>query len=361
MIPVTKTFLPPLSEYQKYLEKIWQSGWLTNNGQFVKRLEKKLKKYLGVKYIFFVTNGTIALQIAIKSLGLPKNSEIITTPFSYVATTSSIIWEGYKPVFVDIDPDTLTLNPEFIEKAITRKTKVILPTHVFGFPCNIEKIKKIAKKYNLKIIYDGAHTFGAKYKGKALTSYGDISILSFHTTKIFHTVEGGAIITNDKKIADKISFLRNFGHNGLYDYFGLGINGKNSELHAAMGLANLKYIKKNIENRRKICNHYNQLLFKNDQNLIKPKLLPGAELNYSYYPVIFPSEIQLLKTLSKLNQSDIYPRRYFYPSLSNLPYIKDQKMPISENIASRILCLPLYYRLKKKEINNIYSIIKQSF
>ena len=234
MIPVTKSFLPPIEDYIEYLKQIWDSNQLTNNGPLVKELEQKLKEYFDVKHLFFVSNGTIAEQIAIKAADL--KGDIITTPFSYVATTSSIVWEGCQPVFVDIDPQTLCMNPDLIEDAITEKTTGIIPTHVYGIPCDVEKIQEIAEKHSLKVIYDAAHTFGGKYKGKSIASYGDISFLSFHATKVFHTVEGGAIITNDDELAHKISYMRNFGHNGPEDFWGVGINGNNSEFHAAMGL-----------------------------------------------------------------------------------------------------------------------------
>ena len=281
IINVTKTYLPPLEEYTKYLKDIWETGQLTNNGPLVKKIEIKLKKYLNVKHLFFVSNGTTALQIAIKSLKLKK--EIITTPFSYVATTSSIIWEGCKPIFVDIDHDTLNINANKIEAAINKNTEAILTTHIYGNPCDVEKIKKIAKKYNLKVIYDAAHTFGVQYKNKSLISYGDISVLSFHATKIFHTVEGGAIITNDEKIANKIYYLRNLGFKNQESFQGLGINGKNSEFHAAMGLCILPKIEQLIKARKKISKLYDSLLFAKNLNIKKPKIRTNTIYNYSYY------------------------------------------------------------------------------
>ncbi|MBE0685043.1 MAG: DegT/DnrJ/EryC1/StrS family aminotransferase, partial [Anaerolineaceae bacterium] len=258
MIPVTKSFLPPINEYIQYLEKIWESNQLTNHGPFVKELETKLEDYLGVKHLFFVTNGTIALQIAIKALDL--HGEIITTPFSYVATTSSIVWEGCSPVFVDIEPSTLCINPDLIEDAITSETSAILTTHVYGIPSDVDKIYEIAQRHNIKVIYDAAHAFGVRFKEKSLVSYGDTSTLSFHATKLFHTVEGGAIITQDDEIANRISYMRNFGHKGQEDFWGLGINGKNSEFHAAMGLCNLNHISSIIERRKQVSEWYDDLL-----------------------------------------------------------------------------------------------------
>lgn len=322
-------------------------------------MEKELRKYLGVKHLFLVANGTLALQIAIKALGLKK--EVITTPFSYVATTSSLVWEGCKPVFADIDPQTLTIDPEEIKKKITKKTVGILATHIYGNPCDVEKIEVIAKKKNLKVIYDAAHAFGVKYCGKSILNYGDISILSFHATKIFHTVEGGAVITSNGNIARKISYMRNFGHVGKErpeNFLGLGINAKSSELQAAMGLCVLPQVKNLISKKRYLSLLYDKAL--KDMPLTRPVIRAGIEYNYSYYPVIFPSEKLLLKTVSALQKKDIFPRRYFSPSLNTLNYVKGSAMPVSEDISKRALCLPLAYDLSKKEIIKIVSIIKNN-
>ena len=354
MINVTKTYLPSLKEYTKYLKDIWDKGQVTNNGLLVKELESKLKKYLGIKHLILVSNGTTALQIAIKSLGLKK--EIITTPFSFVATTSSIVWENCKPIFVDINPDTLNIDSDKIEKAITKNTEAILVTHIFGNPCNIEKIQKIAKKHNLKIIYDAAHTFGVKYKKKALVNYGDISILSFHATKIFHTIEGGAIATNDDKLAKKIKYMRNFGIQDQENFCGLGINGKNSEFHAAMGLCVLPEISKIIKYRKKISKLYDNLLMTKKLSIRKPQIKSDTLYNYPYYPIILPSEEILLKIKKELNKKNIFPRRYFYPSLNKLDYVKYKPMENTENISERILCLPLYYELEEKKVKQISNI-----
>src|SRR5688572_25479009 len=234
MINVTKSFLPPIEEYVKYLEGIWERCHLTNHGPLVNELEEKLKTYLGVKNFFYLNNGTIAIQLAIKALDI--TGEVITTPFSYVATCSSIVWENAKPVFVDIDPGNFTIDATKIEAAITPRTSAILATHVYGIPCNVEEIDRIAKKHKLKVVYDAAHAFGVEYKGASLLNYGHISTLSFHATKLFHTVEGGGITTNDDELAHRIAYMRNFGHKGQEEFWGLGINGKSSEFHAAMGL-----------------------------------------------------------------------------------------------------------------------------
>ena len=354
MINVTKSFLPPIEDYFEYVKKIWASNQLTNNGPLLKELEQKLKDYLGVKHLFFVSNGTIALQIAIKAADL--HGEVITTPFSYVATTSSLVWEGCKPVFVDIDPDTLCIDPDLIEAAITEKTTGILPTHVYGIPCNVEKIKEIAKKHGLKVIYDASHSFGGKYKGRSIASYGDIATLSFHATKVFHTVEGGAIITSDDEMAHRISYMRNFGHKSQEDFWGLGINGKNSEFHAAMGLCNLPHINEIIAARKQVSDWYDEMIKEID--LSKPFIPKETKYNYPYYPVLFSTETDLINVKSQMNLDQIYPRRYFYPSLNLLPYIKEKYDLMSTEIAKRVLCLPLSTRLSKETVIHICKYIK---
>lgn len=354
IIHVTKSFLPPIKDYVAYLNRIWESNQLTNNGTLVRELEQKLKEYLDVPHLFFISNGTIALQIAIKALGL--HDEVITTPFTYVATTSSLVWEGCQPVFVDIDPQTLCIDAELIEATITERTTGIVATHVYGIPCDVEKIEAVAQKYRLKVLYDAAHTFGGRYQGKSIVSYGDLSVLSFHATKLFHTGEGGAIITQDEKLAHRISYMRNFGHKGQEDFWGLGINGKNSEFHAAMGLCNLPYIAEIIASREEIFGWYDDFL--TSTTLTRPKLPEGCQYNFAYYPVIFRSESELTLSRNQLNKNNIFPRRYFYPPLSDLPYIHDQHVPISEDISTRILCLPLFPGLTQDEVNKISQIIK---
>jgi dTDP-4-amino-4,6-dideoxygalactose transaminase len=355
MIYVTRPSLPPFEEYNKYLKGIWERNILTNDGPLVKELEKKLKEYFQAEHLFFVSNGTIALQIAIKVLDL--KGEIITTPFSYVATTSSIVWESCKPVFADIDPVSLTIDPKKIEAAITEKTSAILPTHIYGNPCNIEKISAIARKYNLKVIYDAAHCFGVKYKGIDLVNYGDISTLSFHATKLFHTVEGGALVTSDSELARRIAYTRNFGHKNELEFLGLGINGKNSELHAAMGLCNLPGITGSIEKRKKTSELYNQNLISKAKNLKKIPFVQDSQYNYGYYIVIFNSETELEKAYSALRAADIFPRRYFYPSLNKLNYVDKYNVPIAEDVSKRVLCLPLYDELADNDVLNICRII----
>ncbi len=354
MINVTKSFLPPKEEYLAYLDKIWETNQLTNHGPLVYELEEKLKDYLGVKHLFFISNGTIALQIAIKALDL--KGEVITTPFSYVATTSTIVWESCQPVFVDIDPHTLCIDPDLIEATITENTTGIMATHVYGIPCAVEKIQAIADKHGLKVIYDAAHTFGGKYKGESIVSYGDIATLSFHATKLFHTVEGGAIITEDDELAHRISYMRNFGHKGQEEFWGLGINGKNSEFHAAMGLCVLPHLTEIITARKQVSGWYDDFLA--GSGLVRPTLPEGTEYNYAYYPVLFSSEEALVSAQSRLNKADIYPRRYFYPCLNGLPYVKRCNMPVAESNSSRVLCLPLYTELRLRNVEQITRILK---
>lgn len=355
MIPVTKSFIPPIEEYQAIVKRAFDNEWLTNRGELVLELEEKLKEYLQVSNIIVMNNGTIPLQIALKLLG--GGGEIITTPFSYVATTAAIVWENCTPVFVDIHPEYLTIDETKIEAAITPKTTCILATHVFGNPCNIEAIEAIAKKHNLKVIYDAAHCFGVKYKGKSIFEYGDVSTCSFHATKLFHTGEGGAVFCNDEALRHKIFYSHNFGHNGPLDFYGLGINGKISELQAAMGLAVFPHMAKIIEGRKKVVDHYNKHL--TFTKLSKIKLRENTQWNYSYYAVIFESEAMLLDVQKSLNDHQIFPRRYFYPSLNKVNYVHVSKMETSESIASRILCLPLYQSILTVELQKICSIINK--
>lgn len=354
-INVTKTFLPPIEEYERYLHEIWSNGQLTNQGPLLQEFEKAAKNYLKVTNFHFVSNGTMALQLALKALDITEG-EIITTPFSYVATTSAILWERCKPVFVDIEPDTLCIDANKVEAAITPNTKAIMPVHVFGHPCDVEKIEAIAKKHSLKVIYDGAHAFGVEYNGKSLLSYGDISISSFHATKPFHTIEGGCLITDDKETSDRIELIKRFGHNGDEHYM-LGINAKASEFQAAMGLCNLQYISSIISERKSLSEVYDQAF---GQVVRRPKPRKNTVYNYAYYPVIFDSEEELIDITKKLNAHDIFPRRYFYPSLNTLPYLEDsQSCPISEETANQILCLPLYAGLETKTIDKICEVVKQ--
>lgn len=354
IINVTKTCLPELKEYVEYLERIWESAWVTNHGPNVGELESRLGDMLGARHVFYLCNGTMALQIAAKALGL--RGDVITTPFSYVATTSSIVWEGCRPVFVDIDPETLTIDAALIERAITPDSTAILATHVYGIPCDIDGIRRIAEARNLKVIYDAAHAFGVGFKGKPLASYGDVSTLSFHATKLFHTIEGGAIVTSDDDLAHKVAYMRNFGHRGQEAFWGLGINGKGTELHAAMGLCLLPRVEELIQKRREASEMYDRGLW--GAPLKRPRIPDGTTYNYGYYPVVFASEERLLRTRDALNSRGIFPRRYFYPSLNRLEYAGAQKMPVAEDVSKRILCLPLSHDLDLEDVQAICGIVK---
>ena len=356
MINVTKTYLPDFDQYVSYLKKIWDSGLLTNNGPLAQELEKGLKDYLGVEYLSFCGNGTIVLQMALKLLDGP--GEIITTPFSYVATTNVILWENFKPVFVDIDPKSYCINPALIEEAITEHTRAIMATHVYGNACDIETIEAIAQKHKLVVIYDGAHAFGATYHGKSLLSYGDFATCSFHATKLFHTVEGGAIVTNNAEWNEKLHLIRAFGHRGD-DYYYVGVNGKNSEMHAAMGLCNLPLVPQLIDARKAVCDLYTELL--DWSHLKAPEWVAGLGRNYAYYPVVFESEAKMLEVCDILKQHEIIPRRYFYPSLNKLPFLDGaETCPVSEDISSRVVCLPLHAELPHEDVRRIAALINQN-
>jgi len=354
MINVTKTYLPNKEKYQKHVDEIFESGWITNNGPKVKELEKRLAKYLGVENIVLVANGTVALEIAYRTLGIKEY--VITTPFSFVATTSSLVTNELKPIFADIDPETLNINPENIKNAITKNTSAIVPVHVFGNGCKVEEIEKIAKDNDLKVIYDAAHAFDVKYKNESILNYGDISTLSFHATKLFHTIEGGALIINDDSLVQKARELINFGIENAESIPALGTNAKMNEFEAAMGLCLLDEMEV-VKSRRKVLYDVYKKELKGfvkfqEQNEISTQ-------NYSYMPVIFTSEEECLKVQKVLLEAKINPRRYFYPSLDTLSYIEPkQNMPISRDISKKILCLPLYPELESEIQEKIIKIIQ---
>ena len=356
MIHVTKTFFPPIEEYQSQIKRIWQNQWLTNRGALVQELEEGIETNYNTPPLILTSNGTVPLQIALRLKG--KRGEVITTPFSYVATTASIVWEYCTPVFVDIDPETFSIDEKQIEAAITPNTTAIMPTHVFGNPCDVEAIDAIASKHNLTVIYDAAHCFGVLYKGKSIFSYGDISTCSFHATKLFHTGEGGAIFCGDKDLFEVIDYSHKFGHDGPLEFKGLGVNAKMSELQAAMGLTVLPYMDNIISHRKKVVGKYMELL---DFSILKTmKIRPNTEWNYSYFPIVFQTEAQLVVVEKALQDNGVIPRRYFYPSLNKLPYVKEIQMPVSEKIAKTILCLPLSHEISLSEIARISNIINSA-
>jgi dTDP-4-amino-4,6-dideoxygalactose transaminase len=345
MINVTKTYLPDKEKYKLFVDRIFESGWLTNNGQFVQELERRLCEYLDVQHLLLVSNGTLALQVAYHALSL-KKGEVITTPFSFVATTSSLVWEGYTPIFADIDANTLNIDPRNIKSLINNNTSAILPVHVFGNSCSIDSILEIADTSKLKIIFDAAHAFGIQYQGKSILQYGDASILSFHSTKIFHTIEGGAIIFKNKEEYLRAKLIINFGIPGYDQISTLGINCKMNEFQAAMGLCVLDEMPNILLTRKRIWDKY-FFAFKNSNRISLQKLNPDSDQNFSYFAIIFQNENKALQIKDLLNKHNIWPRRYFYPSLESLPYIfQKNELPISSSIASRILCLPIFHDLE---------------
>jgi len=354
MIPITKPFLPPAQEYHEMIEGIWKRQWLTNMGPLASELEMSIKDKLGVKHLLYVTNGTIALQMAIRTLNL--EGEVITTPFSFVATTSSIVWENCKPIFVDIDKKTLNIDASKIEDAITEKTTAILATHVYGNPCDVDSIEKIARKHKLKVIYDGAHAFGVNCNDESIFNYGDISTLSLHATKLFHSTEGGMVFTKDPNLLKEMAHMRNFGFLNSESFYNLGINGKNSEFHAAMGLVNLNYTDKIHDKRKLLTQRYDHNL--KQFKAVKPKWDPNSTKNFAYYPLIIESEELLLDCLAKLKAREIYCRRYFYPSLAtSLPYLESYNLEVTDDVSKRVICLPLYFDLTLVEVDLICRIL----
>ena len=357
MINVTKTYLPPQDRYLGIMNRAWQNGWITNNGELALELEAALRKQLQVAHLQFACNGTVVLQMALKSLG-QAGGEIITTPYSYVATAHSIQWEGFTPVFADIDAQNFCIDAALVEAAITPRTQAILATHVYGIPCNTDALEALGHKYHIPVIYDAAHAFGTTWQGKSLLAYGHMSTCSFHATKIFHTVEGGCIISHDAALAAKLEGFRQFGHKGD-DHYSIGINGKNSELHAAMGLAILPDIPALIAERKILFEQYEQVLKELPLQLLKPKAIAGLVWNYAYFPVLFDAEAIMQQVKASLEEEAIFPRRYFYPALNTLPFYEQAaSCPIAESVASRMLCLPFYNGLDTATIEKVATIIK---
>lgn len=362
-IYVTQPYLPELNEFIPYLEKIWDNKCLTNNGPFHQQLEEELSKYLGVKYISLFANGTIALVTALQALRI--TGEVITTPYSFVATAHSLLWNGIKPVFADISKKTLNLDPEKIEEVITPETTAILPVHCYGNICDVEKIQEIANNYNLKVIYDAAHAFGVKDEGGSILRYGDLSILSFHATKVYNTFEGGAIISSDLKTKQYIDNLKNFGFVNETTVVASGINGKMSEVNAAFGLLQLKHIDKIILERKKIEEIYREEL-KNIKGLSFIQISENIYHNASYFPVFINSEyiIKRDELYDRLKQSGIYSRRYFYPLISDMQMYRKlssasaEKLNNAQQISKSVLCLPIYPGLRLEDQKKIIEIIK---
>jgi len=354
-IYVTQPSLAPITEVTELLNGVWERGILTHNGPLVQQLENEIESKLNISHFTVVNNGTIALQMAIKALEL--QGEIITTPFTWVATVSAIKWEGCQPIFCDINPNTLNIDPEKIEALITKKTVAIMPVHVFGNACDVLAIEKIAKKHNLKVIYDAAHAIGTTYMNKSILEFGNISATSLHATKLLNTGEGGGCITTNEELDKKLKRIRFFGHSDdKSDVIEDGFNGKLTEIHAALGLANLKLFDAVLNDRERKYKYYVEQL--NNAKSISFQQIDFGKCNYSYFPIIFESEKQLLYVEKILNSENIFPRRYFYPSVNTYTKLYAyQQCPISEDISKRIMCLPLYYNLSYKEIDLICSLI----
>jgi dTDP-4-amino-4,6-dideoxygalactose transaminase len=363
MINVTRPDLPEIERYLEYLKKIWSSRWLTNNGEFVQLLEKRLEEYLGVKNLVLVSNGTVALQLALRVLKV--KGEVITTPFTFAATTNVILWEGLTPVFADIDPETFNIDPKDVERKITEKTSAILAVHVYGNPCYVEELQEIAERHNLKLIYDAAHAFGVEYKNRSVLNWGDISTLSFHATKVFHTIEGGALVVKDEGLLEELKLLRNHGIKSEEEVVLPGINAKMNEFQAAMGLCNLEDIDERIQRRKRIYEHYKEGL--SDIKGIKFQRIIASKYNYIYMPVCFENIRKRDEIYFELIKNGVKPRKYFFPLTVNFNYFKRKgvnlvgKYGLKEalKIADTVLCLPLYADLEIPIVDRIISIIRR--
>lgn len=364
-IYVTRPYLPPLSEFLPYLEKIWDSGILTNSGTFHEEFENELTQFLEIKYISLFVNGTAALMVALKALDI--DGEVITTPFSFVATSHVLSWNKIEPVFVDIEPEYLTLDPDKIKSVLTKKTKAILPVHVFGHPCKHNQISQIAEENNLKVIYDACHSFGVKFQGKSILNFGDLSVLSFHATKAFNTFEGGAIISSSEKMKAKIDKLKNYGFVNEVSIEGIGINGKMNEFQAALGLLQLKYFEKQIAKRINIAECYKAGL-KEIPGISCIPVMKGLENTYPFFPVLVDEEKYGNSRdyiYSELKKKNIFTRRYFYPLISDLPTYRKlpsaakNNLQVADRISKQVLCLPIYSDLDTEIVLNIIEIIKR--
>ena len=362
-ITVTSPLLPDLNEFHEMLKEIWDSKWITNNGSFHKQLEAELAKYLKVPYVSLFTNGTLPLITALQALRI--TGEVITTPYSFVATTHSLWWNGIKPVFVDIDPSTGNIDPDKIEAAITPKTTAIMPVHVYGKPCDTERIQAIADKYGLKVIYDAAHAFGVEVNGESILNAGDMSTLSFHATKVYNTVEGGALIMHDEKTKKRIDYLKNFGFAGETEVVAPGINSKMDEIRAAYGLLNLKQVDASIEARHQVAIQYREAL-RSVEGITFMDDMPGVKHNYSYFPIFVDAEkygITRDELYFKMKEQDVLGRRYFYPLISEfstyrgLPSSNPENLPNAHKMANSVICLPMHHELSNENINKIINII----
>ena len=364
-ITVTLPLFPDLQDFIPYLEDIWQKKWLTNNGYYHQKLEEALCAYLGVQHISLFTNGTLPLITALQALRVA--GEVITTPFSFVATTHALWWNGIKPVFVDIEPTTFNINPDKIEAAITPRTTAIMPVHVYGNPCNAAKIQEIADKYGLKVIYDAAHAFGVTVNGKSVLDGGDMSTLSFHATKVYNTIEGGALVCRDAQTKKRIDYLKNFGFAGETTVVAPGINGKMDEVRAAYGLLNLKQVDRAIESRQQAAGQYRQTL-KNVEGISLMKEMQGVRHNYAYFPIFVDAETYGMtrdELYFKLKENSVFCRRYFYPLISTFPTYREldsakpENLPVATKVADSVICLPMYAGLSNDNIRKILSIISQ--
>ncbi|MGA2387232.1 MAG: DegT/DnrJ/EryC1/StrS family aminotransferase [Candidatus Bathyarchaeia archaeon] len=363
MINVTKADLPPIEKYFECLKKIWANRWLTNDGEFVQLLGKRLEDYLKVKNLVLMSNGTLTLQTALKALDI--KGEVITTPFTFAATTNVLLWEGLTPVFADINPETYNIDPVDVEKKITNKTTAILPVHVYGNPCYVNQLREIADKHNLKIVYDAAHAFGVEYKNQPITDFGDVSTLSFHATKVFNTIEGGAVVAKDEKIVEKLKLMRNHGIKSEEEVVLPGTNAKMNEFQAAMGLCNLENIDEAIRLRRTLYEYYIETL-SSIKNIQFQKII-ASKYNYGYMPILLASKKERDSVYSLLLKNDIKSRKYFFPLTTNFDYFKKAglnlvekyKLINADSVANRVLCLPLYPDLKVSAVDKITSLIKE--
>lgn len=362
-ITVTAPLLPNLEEFNSLLKEIWDSKWITNNGSFHKQLEKELAEYLKVPYISLFTNGTLPLLTALQALRI--TGEVITTPYSFVATTHSIWWNGCKPVFVDIDPATGNIDPDAIEAAITNKTTAIMPVHVYGKPCDVKRIKEIADKYGLQVIYDAAHAFGVEVDGESILNAGDMSTLSFHATKVYNTIEGGALVMHDEETKKRIDYLKNFGFAGETTVIAPGINSKMDEMRAAYGILNLRQVDAAIEARHQVAIKYREAL-RSVEGITFMDDMPGVKHNYSYFPIFVDAEKYGMtrdELYEKMRSHNVLGRRYFYPLISTfstyrgLPSAAPENLPKAHKIADSVICLPMHHELSVEDVDRVLELI----